>query len=347
MAMYDATVAAWDSKYFYRRPRPSELDAKVPGTAKFTTLLATPDSPSYPSEYSAVASAAAEVLATLYPGDAASFRAMAEEAGQSRVNAGLQYPSDHTAGADLGRRVAQAVIARALSDGSGRPFTTPVPTGKCNWVGTNPTNAPVIYWKPVLLTSASELRPPPPPACDSPEMVQQTADVRNYPRAVTNFATNERVFYWQSVEGRDIFGYRYANQWMTEDHLDQNPPRSARAYVLLAGAFYDSFIASNDGKFTYWYIRPSQLDSGIVPLIPVPNFPAYPSNHSTLSAARAEVLAYLFPDRAVFARAIGKEAGDSRIWGGIHFQIDNVAGNDLGKKVAQRYVDWGNADGSQ
>jgi hypothetical protein len=35
------------------------------------------------------------------------------------------------------------------------------------------------------------------------------------------------------------------------------------------------FIASQDGKITYWYIRPHQLDPTIVPLIPVPPFPSY------------------------------------------------------------------------
>jgi hypothetical protein len=30
MAMYDATVAAWESKYFYNRQRPSEVDPTVP-----------------------------------------------------------------------------------------------------------------------------------------------------------------------------------------------------------------------------------------------------------------------------------------------------------------------------
>src|SRR5262249_39922598 len=39
-AMYDATVATWESKYFYNRARPSELGA-------LQTALPTPNSPSY------------------------------------------------------------------------------------------------------------------------------------------------------------------------------------------------------------------------------------------------------------------------------------------------------------
>jgi membrane-associated phospholipid phosphatase len=110
---------------------------------------------------------------------------------------------------------------------------------------------------------------------------------------------------------------------------------------------FDAFIASQDGKFTYWYIRPHQLDPTIVPLFPVPNHPSYPSNHSTFSAARSEVLAYLFPSRADFVRALGKEGGDSRIWAGIHYQMDNLAGVELGRSVANVFITRAQNDGSR
>jgi membrane-associated phospholipid phosphatase len=79
----------------------------------------------------------------------------------------------------------------------------------------------------------------------------------------------------------------------------------------------------------------------------VPNHPSYPSNHSTFSAARAEVLANLFPAHADFIRGVGKEAGDSRIWGGIHYPMDNLAGANLGKAVASVFIDWAKNDGSK
>ena len=59
------------------------------------------------------------------------------------------------------------------------------------------------------------------------------------------------------------------------------------------------------------------------------------------------MLAYLFPTRAEFIRALGKEAGDSRIWAGIHYPMDNAAGVQLGKSVAQKFVQWASTDGSQ
>jgi hypothetical protein len=174
--------------------------------------------------------------------------------------------------------------------------------------------------------------------------VQEEAEaVRLYAR---NFVSNYKAFYWQSPDGLLAGWFDHLSKWMFEDKTDQNPPRAARAYVLLSAVHYDAFIASNDGKFAYWYLRPHQLDSRITPLFPVPNFPSYPSNHATLSAARSEVMAYLFPQYADFCRAYGKEAGDSRIWAGIHYEMDNQSGVALGKAVAGKFIEWAKADGS-
>jgi membrane-associated phospholipid phosphatase len=341
MAMYDATVATWDSKYAYNRPRPSVADPTL------QTTLPTPQSPSYPSEHAATAAAAAAVLSYFFPNEASSFQALAEEAARSRLYAGLQYPSDYFAGLDLGRQVAARVIALAKADGSDAVWAGTVPTGKCMWTGSNPGNVTATNWTPILLVAPNEFRPVPPPACDSAQMVQQIADVRNFPRSVTAFATNYKAFYWQSPEGLQTWPYVYANKWMAEDKLDENPPRAARAYALIALSYFDAFIASQDGKFTYWYIRPFQADPATVTLFPTPNFPSYPSNHATFSSNRSEILAYLFPLHADFIRAVGKEAGDSRIWAGIHYQIDLDAGNQLGKSVAQKFIARASSDGSQ
>ena len=60
-----------------------------------------------------------------------------------------------------------------------------------------------------------------------------------------------------------------------------------------------------------------------------------------------DILAYLFPREADYVRSVGKEAGDSRIWAGIHFPIDNVAGVELGRAVAQKVIAWAETDGSK
>lgn len=341
MAMYDATVAAWESKYYYQRLRPSEMNHKLP------TAVDVPNSPSYPSEHAAAAQAAATMLAYFLPNEAQTFQAMADEAGWSRVQAGVQFPSDYYAGADLGRKVAERVIAKANADGSDAVWSGTIPTGPCNWKGTNPVNITAANWKPFLLTSPGQFRPPAPPACDSQALQNDLLVVHNFPRSPAAFGTNSKAFYWQSPDGLNTWIYHYLDKWLFEDRLDTNPPRAARAYALVSAVQFDVFIASQDGKYTYWYIRPSQLDAGITPLFAVPSHPSYPSNHSSFSTARAEVVAYLFPNHADVIRAAGKEAGDSRIWAGIHYPMDNMAGANLGKAVASVFINWAENDGSQ
>src|SRR5262249_4398696 len=57
----DAIIAAWDSKYAYNRPRPSQIDGQL------TTVIAVPNSPSYPSDYAAAAAVSAAILDYLFP----------------------------------------------------------------------------------------------------------------------------------------------------------------------------------------------------------------------------------------------------------------------------------------
>lgn len=337
LAMYDATVAAENAKKQYQRPRPAGVSARV----------AMPVSSSYPSDYAATAAAAAEVMAYLVPAEAAHFRALAEEAGKSRLYAGVEFPSDYFAGMALGRRVAGQVIAKARLDNADAVWTGAVPTGRCMWQGTNPGNVVAANWKPLLMTTPSEFRPAPPPGCDSADVQAQLAEVRAHPRAMTtpNLYSNARALYWQTNEGVYPWLFAQMGRWMLEDK--SSAAEAARAYALVAGAGFDSFIASQDGKFAYWYIRPSQLDPALPTLFAPPNFPSYPSNHSTISTSRAEVLAWLFPERAAAIRALAAEAGDSRIWAGIHFEMDNRAGVELGVKVARKFIAWAEQDGSR
>jgi len=345
VAIYDAMVAAWDSKYHYRRPRPSDLNHSL------TTVIPNPHSPSYPSEHAVAAGAASAVLAYFFPQQAAFFNAKAEEAGQSRLLAGVQYPSDVQAGLELGRAVAQLVIARAQADGSDAVFTGAIPQGACNWKGANPVLPLAGTWKTWALTSGSQFRPGPPPACDSAQMATELAEVKNFPRSIpapaASFNTTRLAFYWQGPVGFIKPWADLISQKISEYRLDTNPPRAARVYALVSIAYYDSAIACWDAKYTYWAIRPNQLDPTITTLFPNPNHPSYPSAHASLSGAQAEVLAYLFPRDAEFIRGLAAEAANARLWAGIHFHSDLDAGLALSKQVAGLIIERAKSDGSQ
>lgn len=157
VAVYDAMVAAWDAKNMYHRLRPSQVDGTL------STLLDVPDSPSYPSEHAVAAGAASTVLAYLFPDNAALFAEKAEEAARSRLLAGVHYPSDVEAGLALGRAVAEQVIAYAKADGADAVWDGVMPTEPGHWTGEKPVAPMAGAWKPWVLSSGSELRPPAPP----------------------------------------------------------------------------------------------------------------------------------------------------------------------------------------
>ena len=95
-ATYDAMIAAWDSKYAYKRLRPFEADSRI------KAYIANPSSPSYPCEHSVAAGVAATVIAHFFPAMADSVNRLARQVLDSRVAAGAAFPSDTRAGFELG-----------------------------------------------------------------------------------------------------------------------------------------------------------------------------------------------------------------------------------------------------
>ena len=338
IAIYDATIAAWDSKYTHKRPRPSETDPSIAitGTA--------PRSPSYPSELAVTAAAASDILAYIWPADVQSFRDMADAASRASMAAGFNYPSDVTAGWQLGHAVAAKVIAWADSDGSQAVWTGTVPTAPGLWNGTNPVEPLMGTWKTWVLNSGSQLRPGPPFAYNSPEKQAEIDEIKNFPRT---FNTNQKSLYYQTPEGIFTFWYQNLSQRLFESNLDSNLPRAARAYALTAIAQYDALDACWDAKYAYWAIRPFQLDPNMTTLFPTPNHPSYPAAHGCGSGALGRVIGRLFPDFADFMEGKANEAAESRLWGGIHYRSDLNAGLAIGRKVGDLVMERAASDGSQ
>lgn len=120
-----------------------------------------------------------------------------------------------------------------------------------------------------------------------------------------------------------------------EENLSSSPGRVAAAYAALNIALYDSMVACWDAKYTYWYIRPHQLDAELRPVVNVPGHPSYPSAHSCLSSAASGVLAQQFPADAPAMHELARRASESRIADGLHFRFDVDAGNAIGQVVAE------------
>jgi membrane-associated phospholipid phosphatase len=358
VAIYDATIAAWDAKYTYDRPRPSAVSPTL------TTALATSPSQSYPSEHAVAAGAASAVLAYLFPNAAQFFADKADEAGTSRLLAGAQYESDVAAGLDLGRRVAKMVIERAMTDGSDAKWTGTVPVGPGLWKGV-PIEPLMGTWKTWVLSSGHQLRLPPPPASDSAQRAAELAEVKNYHRDAhpgteilfwpedpagrpapgsVPISSNQIVFYYAPL--LQLKWWPELSQKLFEYRLDTNPPRAARAYALVSIAGYDATVACWDSKFFYWTARPNQFDPTITTVIPTYAIPDYPSGHATTSGGASAVLAYLFPHDATSFKSRAEELAASRIWAGIHFRSATEGGLALGRSVGRLVIERAEQDGA-
>jgi hypothetical protein len=113
MAMHDAAVGCWETKFFYFNPRPSQLDPEL------KTTIGLPNFPSYTSGHSTFSAAAAEVLSYVFPGASSEFEAQKEEASISRLYGGIHYRSDIEMGKGHGKRIGGYSVSFARTDGAG------------------------------------------------------------------------------------------------------------------------------------------------------------------------------------------------------------------------------------
>ncbi|MFT6204367.1 MAG: hypothetical protein ACJAZY_003020 [Spirosomataceae bacterium] len=112
MAMMDAGISCWDTKYYYHYPRPIQT---IKG---FKTIAGTPNFPAYTSGHSVFSAAGAEVLAYIFPNEASIVRDWAKEAAMSRVYGGIHWTFDASAGTKQGIDVAQYTVNVAKKDGA-------------------------------------------------------------------------------------------------------------------------------------------------------------------------------------------------------------------------------------
>jgi membrane-associated phospholipid phosphatase len=279
----------------------------------------------------AVAGASAQVLKFFF---AASSTAIEQSViAEGEAGPGNVHP-EFTRGVGIGRSEGNAIVQRAQTDHFTAPWTGTVPTGPGMWFANGPPAGPTFGGvTPYLLTSGSQFRPPPPPAFGSPAYLVDLNEIKTIASTRTAQQTAIALFwnfptgtftppgYWDLTTANYIQGHQLNEQAATH------------AFALTTVAVMDALIGCWDAKYFYWTIRPSQADASITLSFGLPNHPSYPSGHSCGSAAAATVLAHLFPDRAAEVDGWLTEAGLSRMYAGIHYRFDIVAGQNLGRAV--------------
>ncbi len=363
VAQYEALKAAWYWKYRYNRPAPAALDSAIAGAALAAGAARPTGLPAYPSEAAVLAGVSSEMLKLLFPVAADEIARRAADEQAAAVVAGTAAPSDLAAGVALGKQVAAAVIARARADGMGAAVGTPAVwqaladstrlRGEVAWVSQDaPARPPMLPLfgrvKAWTLSSAQldSLAPPPPPATNSARMAADLAEVK---RTVDGLTREQVAITQRWNDGAGTYtppGHwnDVASGYVRDARMSE--VRAARAFALLNMAMHDAAVGCWRVKYQYFNPRPAQLDPSIKTVIGLPNFPSYPSGHSTFSAAAAGVLGYLFPDSADRFAAQADEAGVSRLYGGIHYRSDVDGGKLHGGRIGAAVVRLARGDGA-
>jgi membrane-associated phospholipid phosphatase len=281
-----------------------------------------------------------------------------------------------TLGVTWGETVAGKILALRANDHFSDVVTANFPTGAIWWVRTPPALANPLLpnWPSVTPWGVDDIArfrpaPPPPPASAACEAAfNEVKSVGKVDSTARTADQTQIALFWADGGGTatppghwDLIARGIA--------ISQNLSliQNARLFALLGIAEADAGIAAWDSKYYYNLWRPitgireadvdgnpdTAPDTTWTPLIATPPFPSYISGHSTFSAAAARVLGLFFGNDVFnftttsdglpgvqrsftsFSQAAA-EAGQSRIYGGIHWQFDNTAGLATGRALGEQ-----------
>ena len=322
----------------------------------------------------AAASAAYEVLVAELPGQKAALAA--------RLERSLQAAPDGAArdrGVALGQRAAAATLQRRRGDGSDAPPVVPFTAEQLAKAGPGRYRPipPVDFvyapgWRslrPFGLQSPEQFRVTPPPALESAEYATDFEEVKRIGKSGSSARSADQTAYGKFWYELSDIGWNRIGRTVAVDRK-LGLQASARLLALLNVALMDAYVAGWDSKLHYDFWRPATAiraaDTDGNPATtadptwesqePTPPVQDYPSTHSALGNAGAEVLAEVFGDATPFAFAsptaapgtaprsfasfsqAADENADSRVQAGLHFRFACKAGQGLGKQVGSWVV---------
>lgn len=277
------------------------------------------------------------------------------------INRSIQYGYD----------LAKGILAWAESDNyrQTRGLAYEIQTGyPALWQVTNPDLPPIEpYWGEIRTFGLEYTQ-----MCDVPldmefsdqpttAFYQQALEVMNVGDDLTP-EQREIAEYWLDnlTETGTPAGHWLLIQNQMVEHLNLTLDAAAQMYGMTNIAMADAFTACWSLKYRVLLLRPETYIQTVInprwrPYITTPMFPEYPSGHSIVSAAAAEMLTTLFgqvaftdtskvqfgmaPRSYTSFDAVAQEAAISRIYGGIHFRAAVENGMDMGRCVTERLLE--------
>jgi hypothetical protein len=206
---------------------------------------------------------------------------------------------------------------------------------------------------PFAIDSAANFLTPGPNPVGSPAYEAELAEVELMGRKDGTARTADQSLLCVFWAGNTPGFWNRAAVEVSERH-DLSLLEKARVLAAMNIAVVDSVISCWNAKYTYKFWRPVTAlqitDPNWQPWITTPNHPEYPSGHSSQSGAAAGVLGAFFGDATDFGltsetapgvtrtystfSAAAEEAGDARVFGGIHFRKSCVDAKAMGEQIA-------------
>jgi len=228
---------------------------------------------------------------------------------------------------------------------------------------------------PLALVSPTQFLPPPPPTLVNPRYATDLNEVRLIGRSNSATRTPEQTAIARLWAGIGASGSGTATNFLSVwNAIIRDVARerglslveTARVFALVNVSVHDGLQTSQTSKFVYGLWRPvtaiQQGDSfsGTIPditwtpLLTTPPYPSYAGNMATIGASAARALQLAFdsndvPVTATWKQSAGSDVSadfagfwqvaeqqaESRIYGGIHYRFDNLAGQQIGRSAAE------------
>lgn len=308
------------------------------------------------------------MMANLFPALAGSLTAdLNTQLNSLSISAGQRAAS-----LGFGQTVANSYYTARLGDGAAGAQVPYVPGANPGDFQPTQPGAPVLpLWGSVTtfgVVNSSQFDVGPPPALGSAQFIADYNEVKAIGCSTCGTVWQQETAQFWADGGGTLTPPGHWLEIASSQMAGLSTMQAARLSALVGASVADAGITTWQTKYAYDVWRPITAinnctiatcgvdgEPGWTPFLSTPNFPSYTSGHSTFSGAGAGALGRFFggddqafcvsPDPLVpltqrcfssFSSA-AFEAGDSRIYGGIHYEFDNGQAVTTGLKIG-RYV---------